>query len=63
LFRHNIKYSSSKILLFGRPINSVYKKLFSLKTPMWHAHVVHMAKHMNMVGSPLWWGPWAPCPP
>jgi len=21
-----------------------------------HAHVAHMAKHMNMVGRPLWWG-------
>ena len=20
---------------------------------MWHAHVLHMAKHMNMVGSPF----------
>jgi len=25
----------------------------------WHAHVTHMAKHMNMIGSPLWWGAWA----
>jgi len=28
----------------------------------WHAHVVHfvhMAKHMKMVGDPLWWRPWA----
>jgi len=24
----------------------------------WHVHVAHMAKHMNMVGDPLWWGPW-----
>jgi len=20
----------------------------------WHAHVVHMVKHMNMVGAPVW---------
>jgi len=26
--------------------------LFSLKMTTWHAHVVHMAKHMNMVGGP-----------
>ena len=26
----------------------------------WHEHAAHMAKHMNMVGGPLWWGP---CPP
>jgi len=29
----------------------------------WHAHVAHMAKHMNMVGGPLWWGARAPFPP
>jgi len=23
----------------------------------WHAHVVHMAKHTNMVGAPVRWGP------
>jgi len=28
----------------------------------WHAHVVHMAKHMNMVGDPVWWEPWARSP-
>jgi len=51
LFRQNIKYSSNEILVFGRPIiNSVYK-LFSLKMTKWHAHVAHMAKHMNMVGA------------
>jgi len=22
----------------------------------WQAQVVHMAKHMNMVGDPFWWG-------
>jgi len=21
----------------------------------WDAHVPHLAKHMNMVGGPLWW--------
>jgi len=34
----------------------------------WHAHVTQMAKNMNMVGDPLWWGswtraPWAPLNP
>jgi len=28
----------------------------------WHAHVVHMAKHMNMVGVPFWWGALGPGP-
>jgi len=23
---------------------------------MWYAHVAHMAKHMNLVGGPHWWG-------
>jgi len=23
----------------------------------WHAHVLHMAKHMNMVGAPFGGGP------
>jgi len=27
-----------------------------------HAHVAHMAKHMNMVGGPFWWGTWAWAP-
>jgi len=22
----------------------------------WNAHVVHKAKHMNMVDAPVWWG-------
>jgi len=26
----------------------------------WHAHVAHMAKHMNMVEAPLWWGALGP---
>jgi len=54
LFRHSIKCSSSEILLFGRPIiNIFYKPTFSLKMTKWHAHVAHMAKHMNMVGGPF----------
>jgi len=28
----------------------------------WHAHLAHMAKHTNMVGSPLWWETWARAP-
>jgi len=28
----------------------------------WHAHVVHMAKHMNTVGGAFWWGPLDPGP-
>jgi len=28
----------------------------------WHAHVEHMAKHMNMVGDPLLWGALRPGP-
>ena len=28
----------------------------------WHAYVAHMAKHMNMVGGPLWWGALGPDP-
>jgi len=28
----------------------------------WHAQAAHMAKHMNMVGVPLWWGRWARVP-
>jgi len=28
----------------------------------WHAHVAHMAKHMNMVGGPLWWWALGPGP-
>jgi len=49
-----VKYSSSEILLFDRPIiiNRVYKQIFSLKMIMWHAHVAHMAKHTNMMGDP-----------
>jgi len=27
-----------------------------------HAHVAHMAKHMNMVGGLLWWGALVPGP-
>ena len=27
-----------------------------------HAHVVHMAKYMNMVGAPVWWGALDPGP-
>jgi len=34
-----------------------------MKMNKWHAHVVDMAKHMNMVGGPVWWGARAPCPP
>jgi len=26
----------------------------------WHAHVVHMAKHMKMVGGLFNGGPWVP---
>jgi len=31
----------------------------------WHAHIPHVAKHMNMLGGPLWWGALGPgpCPP
>jgi len=32
----------------------------------WHAHVAHVAKHVNMVGGPFWWGTLGPgplCPP
>ena len=36
-------------------------KLSSLiKITTWQAHVVHMAKHMHMVGDPFWWGALAP---
>jgi len=28
----------------------------------WHAHVAHMAKHINMVGAPFGGGPWARAP-
>jgi len=28
----------------------------------WQVHVAHMAKHMNMVGGPLWWGALGPGP-
>jgi len=28
----------------------------------WHAHVVYMAKHMNMVGALFDGGPWARAP-
>jgi len=28
-----------------------------------YAQVVHLIKHMNMVGGPFWWGGRAPCPP
>jgi len=28
----------------------------------WHAHVAHMAKHMNTVVGPLWWGVLWPVP-
>jgi len=38
-------------------------KLFSLKMTKWHAHVEHMAKHMNVVGSSLWWGALGHFPP
>jgi len=31
-----------------------------LKTTKWHANVAYMAKHMNMVGGFLWWGPKGP---
>jgi len=37
-----------------------------IKMTNWHAYVLHMAKHVNMVGDPLWWGalgPMAPPPP
>jgi len=27
-----------------------------------HAHVAHMAEHMNIVGGPLWWGVMGPGP-
>jgi len=27
-----------------------------------HARVAHMAKHINMVGDPLWWGAWTRVP-
>jgi len=29
----------------------------------WHAHFVHMAKHMNMVGDPVLWGALGQDPP
>ena len=39
-------------------------KLSSLiEMTKWHAHVVHMANHINVVGGPVWWEarvPWAP---
>jgi len=28
----------------------------------WHAHVVHMTKHINMGGGPLWWVALGPSP-
>jgi len=30
---------------------------------LWHADVARMAKHMNMVRGPLWWGDWSRSPP
>jgi len=38
----------------GRPIilNSVCKFFSLIKMTKWHAHVVDVAKHMNMVGGP-----------
>jgi len=34
LFRHDIKYSSSELLLFGRQINSIYKQTFLAKNDL-----------------------------
>jgi len=39
-----IKYSSSKILLFGRLIIVSINTLSLLKMTKWQAHVTHMAK-------------------
>ena len=35
----------------------------SIKMTLWHADVARMAKHMNMVRGPLWWGDWSRSPP
>jgi len=40
----------------------IYKKFPSVKMSKWHAHAVHMAKNMNMVGGPGP-GPLAPLNP
>jgi len=45
--------------MFVPQFNSIYKKLLSLRTPMWHAHVAHMAKNINMVGALIDGGPGA----
>jgi len=47
---------SREILPSGRLIpTGIYstKKLPSLKMTKWHAHVAHMAKHMDIVWGPL----------
>ena len=52
-----------KYCCVGRPIIASTNKLSSLKMTKWHPHVAHMAKHMNMVGGPVWWVGRAPWPP
>jgi len=32
----------------------IYKKFSLVKMCKWHAHIAHVAMHMNMVGGPLW---------
>jgi len=40
----------------GRLIASTNKLSSLIKMTKWHEYAVHMAKRMNMVGAPIWWG-------
>jgi len=41
-------------------IASTNKLSLLIKMTKWHAHVVHTAKHINMVEAPVWWGALGP---